>query len=181
MDIDKLAYTPAMLARLAYSHAAFELSERLVSEAATHSDAYGRGALLTEEALATFREAEGLLEAAVIADRMRGASWPAVGEALDATAECARDRFAEHEREFRAALCSRTAIPRTAAWGTRWRRTPSKSPITFASGSRLGWSSIAGAADLIETSRCRSRAASSRCRRPESPKRSARSSSCLRH
>jgi hypothetical protein len=104
MDIDKLAYTPAMLARLAYSHAAFELSERLVSEAATHSDAYGRGAFLTEEALATFSEAEGLLQAAVVADRTRGASWQAVAEALDVSAERARERFAQHEREFREAV-----------------------------------------------------------------------------
>jgi len=104
MDIDKLAYTPAMLARLVYSHGAHELSERLVSEAATHSDSYGRGAFLTEEALATFLEAEGLLEAAVIADRTRGASWQAVAEALDVPAECARNRFAEREREFREAL-----------------------------------------------------------------------------
>jgi hypothetical protein len=81
-----------------------ELSERLVSEAATHSDSYGRGAFLTEEALATFLEAEGLLEAAVIADRTRGASWQAVAEALDVPAEQARDRFAEREREFREAL-----------------------------------------------------------------------------
>jgi len=117
MDIDKLAYTPAMLARLAYSHAAFELSERLVSEAATHSDAYGRGAFLTEEALTTFVEAEGLLAAAVIADRMRGASWPAVAEALDVTAECARDRFAGREREFRAALLFPHRYPENGCLG----------------------------------------------------------------
>ena len=117
MDVDKLAYTPAMLARLAFSHAAFQLSERLVSAAATHSDAYGRGAFLTEEALATFREAEGLLEAAVIADRLRGASWPAVGEALDVPAECARDRFAEHEREFREALLFPHRYPENGCLG----------------------------------------------------------------
>jgi hypothetical protein len=68
------------------------------------SDGYGRGAFLTEEALATFSEAEGLLEAAVIADRTRGASWQAVAEALDVPAECVSDRFAEREREFREAL-----------------------------------------------------------------------------
>ena len=45
-----MTYTPAMLARLAYSHAAYELSERLVSEAGTYGDEYGRGAFLTEEA-----------------------------------------------------------------------------------------------------------------------------------
>jgi len=43
-------------------------------------------------------------EAAVIADRTRGASWQAVAEALDVPAECARNRFAEREREFREAL-----------------------------------------------------------------------------
>jgi predicted metal-binding protein len=44
MEIDKLAYAPAMLARLVNSHGAHKLSERLVSEAATPSDGYGRGA-----------------------------------------------------------------------------------------------------------------------------------------
>lgn len=104
MEIDKLAYTPAMLARLVYSHAAYELSGRLVSEAATNSDSYGRGAFLTEEALATLSEVEGLLKAAVVADRTRGASWQAVAEALDVSAERAHERFAQHEREFREAV-----------------------------------------------------------------------------
>jgi hypothetical protein len=117
MDIDKLAYTPPMLARLAYSHAAYELSERLVSEAGTSSDGYGRAAFLTEEALATFLEAEGLLEAAVIADRTRGASWQAVAEALDVPAECARDRFAEREREFREALLFPHRYPENGCLG----------------------------------------------------------------
>ena len=117
MDFETLAYTPAMLARLVYSHAAHELSERLVSEASTHRDAYGRGAFLTEEALATFSGAEGLLEAAVIADRTRGASWQAVAEALDVPAECARDRFAGHEREFREALLFPHRYPENGCLG----------------------------------------------------------------
>jgi hypothetical protein len=117
MDFDKLAYTPAMLARLAYSHAAFGRSQRLVSEEATHSDAYGRGAFLTEEALATFSEAEGLLQAAVVADRTRGASWQAVAEALDVSAERARERFAQHEREFREALLFPHRYPENGCLG----------------------------------------------------------------
>ena len=47
-----MRYTPAMLSRLAYSHAAYELSERLVSEVSTYSDGYGRGAFLAEQAVA---------------------------------------------------------------------------------------------------------------------------------
>lgn len=117
MDINKLTYTPAMLARLVHSHAAYELSERLVSEAATHSDTYGRGAFLTEEALATFLEAEVLLEAAVVADRTRGASWGAVAEALDVPAEWARERFAEREREFREALLFPHRYPENGGLG----------------------------------------------------------------
>ena len=117
MEIDKLAYTPAMLARLVYSHAAYELSERLVSEASTHSDSYGRGAFLTEEALATLSEAEALLEAAVVADRTRGASWQAVAEALDVSAERARERFTQHEREFREAVLFPHRYPENGALG----------------------------------------------------------------
>jgi hypothetical protein len=117
MEIDKLAYTPAMLARLVYSHAAYELSERLVSEASTHSDSYGRGAFLTEEALATFSEAEELLAAAVVADRTRGAPWQAVAQALDVSAEQARERFAQHEREFREAVLFPHRYPENGALG----------------------------------------------------------------
>jgi hypothetical protein len=117
MDIDRLAYTPAMLARLVYSHGAHELSERLLSEAATHSDSYGRGAFLTEEALATIVEADALLSAAVVADRTRGASWQAVAEALDVPTECALERFAEREREFRAALLFPHRYPENGALG----------------------------------------------------------------
>jgi hypothetical protein len=117
MDIDQVAYTPAMLARLAYSHAAYELSERLASEAATHSDSYGRGAFLTEEALATSLETEALLEAAVVADRTRGASWEAVAESLDVPAERARGRFAVHEREFREALLFPHRYPENGCLG----------------------------------------------------------------
>lgn len=104
MESNTLVYTAAMLARLVYSHAAYDLSERLVSEASTYSDGYGRGAFVTEEAATTFAEARALLEAAVIADRMRGASWCSVAEALQVSAESARERFAKGEREFREAL-----------------------------------------------------------------------------
>lgn len=80
------------------------MSERLVSEVSTYADSFGRGAFLTEQAASAFTEARALLEAAVIADRIRGASWGSVAEALDTSPELSRERFAASEREFRDAL-----------------------------------------------------------------------------
>lgn len=71
MSSEDMAYAPAMLARLAYSHAASELSERLVSEASTYGDVYGRGVFLGQEAATIVSEAKALLEAAAVADRLR--------------------------------------------------------------------------------------------------------------
>jgi len=85
-------------------HAAFELSERLVSEVSTYADGFGRGAFLTEQAAEVLAEARALLAAAVIADRIRGASWGSVAEALDTSPESVRERFAQSEQEFREAL-----------------------------------------------------------------------------
>ena len=102
-----MRYTPAMLARLAYSYAAYELSERLVSEASTYGDEYGRGAFLAEEAATIVSEATALLEAAVVADRLRGASWPAVADALEMSAEAAEERFASS----RAPVSRGAAVP----------------------------------------------------------------------
>ena len=99
-----MRYTPAMLARLTYSFAAYELSERPVSEARTYGDEYGRGAFLAEGAATMVSEAKALLEAAVVADRLRGVSWPDVAEALEMSAEGAEERFASAERRFRDAV-----------------------------------------------------------------------------
>jgi len=104
MESAEMRYTPAMLARLTYSHAAYELSERLVSEAATYGDEYGRGAFLAEEAATIVSEATALLEAAVVADRLRGVSWLAVADALELSPEGSEERFASAERRFRDAL-----------------------------------------------------------------------------
>jgi hypothetical protein len=87
--------------RLAYSDAARELSEQLVSTAATTSDSWGQGAFLTEEASAIFNAARELLAAAVVADRERGCSWSDVGEGLQVTRHSAQERFVAAERGFR--------------------------------------------------------------------------------
>lgn len=97
-------YTPSRLARLTHAHAAHELSDRLVSVACTHSDGYGRGAFLTEEAAQVLSDAQALLAAAVVADRLRGASWSEVGESLQISKQSAHERFTSSERDFRDAL-----------------------------------------------------------------------------
>ena len=124
-----------------------------MSEASTYGDEYGRGAFLSEEANTIVSEAMALLEAAVVADRLRGASWLAVADALEVSAEGAEERFASAERRFATRCCSLTAIPRTEASVTQPRRTRSKSPTASASSSTPGLSSIVGAADQTATSR----------------------------
>lgn len=112
-----MRYTPAMLARLAYSDSASELSERLGSQVSTYADEYGRGAFLAEEAVTIASEANALLEAAAVADRLRGASWSAVAEALDMSAEAAQERFGLAERRFREALLFPHRYPETGGLG----------------------------------------------------------------
>ena len=142
-----------MLARLTYSHAAYELSERLVSEVGTYGDAYGRGAFLAEEAATIVSEAMALLEAAVVADRLRGVSWLAVADALELSAEAAEEQFAQRSAGFATRCCSLIAIRRTEASATRRRRTLSKTSIVSESVSTPGSSSTGEAADRIATSR----------------------------
>ncbi|MGO9959160.1 MAG: hypothetical protein ACLP50_24860 [Solirubrobacteraceae bacterium] len=99
-----MEYTSARLARLTHADAAHELSERLVSLTSTYADGHGHGAFLTEETAGVLSGAHELLAAAVVADRLRGASWSDVGESLGITKQSAHERFAEAEREFRDAL-----------------------------------------------------------------------------
>jgi len=114
--------------------------ERLVSEVSTYADGFGRGVFLTEQAAGALAEAHALLEAAVIADRMRGASWGSVAEALDTSSESARERFAPSEHEFRDALLfphrysengglgNTVASYAVEAPGASWTRSPTGSP-----------------------------------------------------
>ena len=107
-----MRYTPAMLARLTYSHAAYELSERLVSEAGTYGDEYGRGAFLAEEAATIVSEAMALLEAAIVADRLRGVSWLAVADAIEVPVEGADEPIEVAQwAAIRSRSCSCTTRP----------------------------------------------------------------------
>jgi hypothetical protein len=117
METTEMRYTPAMLARLAYSHGASELSERLVSEAGTYGDGYGRGAFLAEAAATIVSDAMALLETAVVADRLRGVSWLAVADALGVRADSAEEQFTAAERRFREALLFPHRYPGNGALG----------------------------------------------------------------
>ena len=88
-----------------------------MSEVSTSADEYGRGAFLAEEAVTIASEANALLEAAVVADRLRGASWAAVAEALNTSAEAAQKRFGLAERRFREAMLFPHRYPDTGGLG----------------------------------------------------------------
>ena len=153
MCSEEMTYTPAMLARLAYSHAAYELSERLVSEAGTYADEYGRGAFLSEEAATIVSDSEG---AAGGSGRRRQAArcFMACGRG---GSRSIRRGGAGTVRFSRAAVPRGAVVPAPAprereASGTQWRRPPSKSPIACESNSTLGSSGIAAVAGRIATS-----------------------------
>jgi hypothetical protein len=63
-----------------------------------------RDAFLAQEAATILCEATALLEAEVVADRLRGVSWHVVPEAADLSADAAEGRFGSAERQFREAL-----------------------------------------------------------------------------
>lgn len=112
-----MEYTNRSLARLAYSDAARELAERLVSTADPSSDAWGRGASLTEDANEILTAARELLAAAVVADRQRGCSWADVGNSLEVTRQSAQERFVDAEREFREAVLFPHRHPESGGFG----------------------------------------------------------------
>jgi len=111
-----MQYTPTMFARLTYSFAAYELSERLVSEAGMYGDEYGSGAFLADEAATIMSGAMALLEAAVAADRLRGVPLLAVADALEVPAEAAEE-LGSAERRFRDALLFPKRCPENGGLG----------------------------------------------------------------
>ena len=118
MEPRAIDYTPAMLARLLHAHTAYEMSERLVSEVSTYADSFGRGAFLTDQSASVLTGAPLLLEEAVIADRLRGASWSDVAEALGTSEDKARDEFSVWSGSSAMRCCFPVATARTAARST---------------------------------------------------------------
>ena len=98
-----MRYTPAMLARLTYSLAAYELSERLVSEAGTSLTSTDEARFSPRRRRQSRQKPRPCLRRRSWR-RLRGVSWPAVADALEVSAEGAEERFASAERRFRDAL-----------------------------------------------------------------------------
>jgi len=165
METPAIAYTPAMLARLAHATRRSSSAERLVSEVSTYPDSFGRGAFLTEQAATVVADTRALLEAAVIADRTRGAAWGSVAEALDTSPESARERFAAPEHEFRDALLFPHRYSENGGLGYTVAPYAVEEPDRVREQLDAWVVEHRAAADRIVTSRSRSRAASPRCPR----------------
>jgi hypothetical protein len=92
------------LARLAYSVAARELSDRARSAVATRSDGHAHPGEFLQEALEVQSQTEWLLSRAIALERERGTSWAEIGERLEVSKQAALERYSELEHEWRAAL-----------------------------------------------------------------------------
>ncbi|MEV0589758.1 hypothetical protein [Nonomuraea sp. NPDC050310] len=93
-------YTNQSLAQLALASAAQELAERATSRVAI----YHRPDNAVEDAAAMVRQAQRVLERAVIAQREAGISWEEIGAQLDITKQSAHSRFAAVVEEWEKAL-----------------------------------------------------------------------------
>jgi hypothetical protein len=97
-------YSDSSLGRLAFSQACRDLSDLARAHVATYADAHLRPGELLEEAGRLVAGAEQALRMAVVAERLRGASWAQIGETLGVTRQSAHERYAPFEREMRRAL-----------------------------------------------------------------------------
>lgn len=104
-------WTTTNLARLSAAWAAHELAQRAAAVAATAAGSLehrpGELAELGEALEDVQREATA---AAVVAERVEGASWDQIGDALQVTRQAAQKRFGKWEEQFRIAV----ALPRSA-------------------------------------------------------------------
>lgn len=104
-------WTTTNLARLSAGWAAHELAQRAAALAGTAAGPFehGTGGLveLGDGLEALQREATA---AAVVAERVDGASWDQIGDALQTTRQAAHKRFGKWEEQFRIAV----ALPRSA-------------------------------------------------------------------
>lgn len=89
-----VAWSRTALARLALSEAAAVLADSAVSLVPTINDGWARPSDNVEHAAQLVAAAREVLDRAVVYDRERGASWSAIGEALDVTRQSAHERYA---------------------------------------------------------------------------------------
>ncbi|MGW6054532.1 hypothetical protein [Streptomyces sp. NPDC055189] len=127
-------YTDASLARLAMAHEACELAGLAraavpIGEHELRSDGTARspGSVLSDAA-DVLRAAHRFFEAAAVCERLGGAGWQLIADALGVEAQTARTRFAAAESRFREELRS-PGNPGGAAW---WQDYTAGSPLEAA-------------------------------------------------
>ncbi|MCG5213530.1 hypothetical protein [Streptosporangium sp. KLBMP 9127] len=99
------AYSQASLARLTLSGQARELADAVYGLVAPESGVFARDGELVEEAARLVEAARGLLESAVVCERMRGAGWERIGAALGGVGhQAARERYARAAEDYQRRL-----------------------------------------------------------------------------
>jgi len=114
---DDSPLTRASLAKLVLAYDARELAEAAHGFVATYGSY--EDVTIEEVGRLVLAPAKRLVDAAVVAARLRGVSWETIGEVLEITRQSAHARYAEAEKAFEAMLDEPEA---TAADGTRYNR-----------------------------------------------------------
>ncbi len=98
------AYGDGALGRLAFSQACRDLSDLARAHVPTSADGHQGPGELVGEALRLIHCAEYAMRMAVVAERLRGASWAQMADALGLSPDSVSGRYADAEREVRDAL-----------------------------------------------------------------------------
>ena len=114
---DASPLTRASLAKLVLAYDARELAEAASGFVAVY-DSY-EDVTIEDVGRLVLAPAKRLVDAAVVAARMRGVSWESIGEVLEITRQSAHARYAEAEKDFEAMLDEPEV---TAADGIRYNR-----------------------------------------------------------
>ena len=94
-------WTLSNLLRIAHSAACADLADYARSCASTYADGFARGGEFVEEAERLVRDAEDVRLLAVAAERSRGVSWEAIGEALGGISkQAAQKRFSDRVEQL---------------------------------------------------------------------------------
>ncbi|MFI0713576.1 hypothetical protein ACH4SK_23550 [Streptomyces inhibens] len=133
-------YTEATRARLVTAYEACELADLAraavpIGEHELHPDGtvHSPGSVLADAAR-VLKAAHRFFEAAAVFERLGGASWQLIGDALDIAPQTARVRFAMAETRFREELLSPEGTGSTGADGevSWWRAYMAREPLEAA-------------------------------------------------
>ncbi|MFD4370143.1 hypothetical protein [Streptomyces sp. NPDC058486] len=100
-DTERYAYSPKALARLVLSHELRELADAAAAGVPTGSDEYAEPGEEVAAALELVRQAQQVVNRAVIYERAKGTSWEAIGEQMDIKRQSAHERYREIEQAWK--------------------------------------------------------------------------------